>query len=99
MIAADDDQYSDALIGGALLDKLRRDEILNRNAHRLVKTLSRLPMRVQGLSQINWRELADQKRSRLSRGEMTPFSERGSANLLKVIAVVKVAVLVEVVVD
>ena len=45
------------------------------------------------------RELADQKRSRLSRGEFTPFSERGSAVLLEDIAAVEVAVLVEVVVD
>ncbi len=30
-------------------------------------------------------ELADQKRSRLSRGELTPFSERGSTVLLEVL--------------
>ncbi len=44
-------------------------------------------------------ELADQKRSRLSHGEFTPFSERGSAVLLEDIAAVEVADLVEVVVD
>ncbi len=36
---------------------------------------------------------------KLSRGELTPFSERGSAVLLEDIAAVEVAVLVEVVVD
>ena len=40
-------------------------------------------------------ELADQKRSGLSRGELTPFSKRGSAVLLEDIATVEVAVLVE----
>ncbi len=44
-------------------------------------------------------ELADQKRSRLTRGELTPFSERGSAVLLGDRAAVEVAVVVEVVVD
>ena len=44
-------------------------------------------------------ELADQKRSRVSRGELTPFGERGSVVLLEDIAAVEVAVLVEVVVD
>ena len=37
--------------------------------------------------------------SRLSRGELTPFSERGSAILLENTAAVEVAVLVEKVVD
>ena len=45
------------------------------------------------------REPADQKRSRLSRGELTPFSERGNPVLLEDIAAVEVAILVEVVVD
>lgn len=44
-------------------------------------------------------ELVDQKRSRLSRGEPTPFSERRSAAQLEDVAAVEVAVLVEVVVD
>ncbi len=52
-----------------------------------------------GIVRLTGRELADQKRSRLSRGELTPFSERGSAVLLEDIAAVEVAVLVEVVVD
>ncbi len=42
---------------------------------------------------------ADQKWSRFSHGELTPFSERGSAVLLEDIAAVETAVLVEVVVD
>ncbi len=37
-------------------------------------------------------------RSRLSRGKLTPFSERGSAVLLEDVAAVEVAVLVEVIV-
>ncbi len=52
-----------------------------------------------GIVRITERGLADQKRSRHSRGELTPFSERGSAALLEGIAAVEVAVLVEVVVD
>ncbi len=52
-----------------------------------------------GIVRLTGRELADQKRSRLSRSELTPFSERGSAVLLEDIAAVEVAVLVEVVVD
>ena len=52
-----------------------------------------------GIVRLTERELADQKRSRLSRGELPPFSERGSAVLLEDIAAVEVAVLVEVVVD
>ena len=47
------------------------------------------------LCQTNWREPADQRRSQLSRGEMTPFGERGSAFLLKGIGVVEVAVVSE----
>ena len=52
-----------------------------------------------GIVRLTRRELADQKRSRLSRGKLTPFSERGSAVLLEDIAAVEVAVVVEVVVD
>ncbi len=52
-----------------------------------------------GIVGLTGSELADQKRSILSRGEMTPFSERGSAVLLEEIAAVEVAILVEVVVD
>jgi|TARA_Y100000294_G_scaffold172449_1_gene187209 hypothetical protein len=52
-----------------------------------------------GFVRLTGLELADQKRSRLSRGELTPFSERGSAILLEDIAAIEVAVLVEVVVD
>ncbi len=53
----------------------------------------------RGIVGLTGLELADQKRSRLSRGELTPFSERGSAFLLEDIAAVEVAILVEVVVD
>ena len=52
-----------------------------------------------GIVRLTGRALADQKRSRLSRGELTPLGERGSAVLLEDIAAVEVAVLVEVVVD
>jgi hypothetical protein len=52
-----------------------------------------------GIVGLTGRELADQKRSRLSCGELTPFSERGSAILLEDIAAVQMAVLIEVVVD
>ncbi len=34
-----------------------------------------------GIVRVNLHELADQKRSRLSHGEFTPFSERGGAVL------------------
>ncbi len=44
-------------------------------------------------------ELADQKRSRPPRGELTPFSDRGSTVLLEDAAAVEVSVLVEVVVE
>ncbi len=48
----------------------------------------------KGIVSLTGRELADQKRSRLSRGELTPFSERASPVLLEDIAAVEVAVLV-----
>ena len=44
-------------------------------------------------------KLADQKWSRFSHGELTPFSERGSTVLLEEIAAFEAAVLVEVVAD
>ncbi len=53
----------------------------------------------QGIVRLIGFELADQKRSRLSRGELTPFSERGSAVLPEDFAAVEVAVEVEMVVD
>ena len=52
-----------------------------------------------GIVRLTGLELADRKRSRPSRGELTPFSERGGAVLLEGIAAVEVAVLVEVIVD
>lgn len=42
-----------------------------------------------GFVRLTGRDLADQKQSRLSRVEMTPFSERGTAVLLKGIAAVR----------
>ena len=53
----------------------------------------------EGIVRLTGRELADQKRSRLSRGELTPFNECGNAVLFEDIAAVEVAILVEVVVD
>ncbi len=52
-----------------------------------------------GIVRLTGRELVDRRRLTLSRGELTPFSERGSAVLLEDIAAVEVAVVVEVVVD
>jgi hypothetical protein len=43
--------------------------------------------------------MADHDRPRYSRGELTPFSERGSTVLFEDVAVVEVAVVAEVVVD
>ena len=48
-----------------------------------------------GIVRLTGHELADQRRSRLSRGELTPFGKRGSAIPLEDI----VAVLIEVVMD
>ncbi len=53
----------------------------------------------RGFVRITGRELADQKRSSLSRGELTPFSERGSAVPLEDIAAAEMAILIEVIVD
>ncbi len=52
-----------------------------------------------GIVRLTRRELADQKRSRFSHGELTPFSERGDAVPFEDIAAVEVAVPGEVVVD
>ncbi len=52
-------------------------------------------MPAAGIVRLTGRELADRRRSRLSRGELTPFSERGSAVLLEDVEAVEVAVLVE----
>ena len=58
------------------------------------------PMAVSsGIVRVNLHELADQKRSRLSHGEFTPFSERGGAGLLEDFAAVQMALLIEVIVD
>ena len=59
----------------------------------LTETLSR------GIVKLAGRELADRRRSRHSRGELTPSSECGSAVLFEDVAAVEVAVVVEVVVD
>ena len=47
---------------------------------------------VLGIVRLTGLEMADRKRSRLSRGELTPFSERGNAVLFEDIAGIKVAV-------
>ena len=52
-----------------------------------------------GVVRLTSRELADHDRSRHSRGELTPFSERGSAVQFEDVAAVEMAVLVEVIVD
>ena len=54
---------------------------------------------VDGIVRVIERELADRRLSRLSRGELTPFRECGSAVLFEDVAAVEVAVAVEVVVD
>ncbi len=54
---------------------------------------------LKGIVRLTGRELADRKRSRLSRGELTPLSERGNAVLFENVAAVEVAILVEVVMD
>ncbi len=53
----------------------------------------------RGIARLTGRELADQERPRRSRGELTPFCERGSPVLPEDIGAVEVAILVEVVVD
>ena len=52
-----------------------------------------------GVVRLTNHELADHERSRLSRCELTPSRECGRAVLLEDIAAVKVAVIVEVIVD
>ncbi len=52
----------------------------------------RLNGHAQGIVRLTGLEMADRKRSRLSRGELTPFSERGNAVLFEDIAGIKVAV-------
>ena len=53
----------------------------------------------KGIVRLTGRELADQKRSWFSHGELTPLSERGNAVLFENVAAVEVAVQVEVVMD
>ena len=52
-----------------------------------------------GIVRVIGRELADRRSSRLSRCELTPFRECGSAVLFEDVAAVEVAVVIEVVVD
>ena len=52
-----------------------------------------------GIVRLTNHELADHDRSRYSRCQLTPFSERGGTVLFEDIAAVEVAVVVEVVVD
>jgi len=56
-------------------------------------------MRTIGFVRVIGRDLVDQKRSKLSRSELPPFSECGSTVLLEDFAAVEMAVLVEVVLD
>ncbi len=53
----------------------------------------------RGIVRLTGRELPDRKRSKLSRGELTPFSERGRAVLLEDIAAIEVAFVIEMIVD
>ncbi len=53
----------------------------------------------KGIVRLTGRELADRRRSRLSRSELTPFSERGSAVLFENVSAIEVTVVVEVVMD
>ena len=76
----------------------RRRARLGRLGHRAGERLRELAAH-GALFGLTGHELADQNRSPPSRGELTPFSERGSAVSLENIAAVEVAVLVEVVVD
>jgi hypothetical protein len=46
---------------------------------------------LRGVVRLTNHELADHDRSRYSRGELTPFSERNSAVLLEDVAAVEVA--------
>ncbi len=52
-----------------------------------------------GVVRLNRQDMADQQRPRLSRGELTPFSERGSAVLFENVSAVEVAVVVEMIMD
>jgi hypothetical protein len=52
-----------------------------------------------GFVRLNRQDLADQQRPRLSRSELTPFSERGSAVLFENVSAAEVTVVVEVVVN
>jgi hypothetical protein len=54
---------------------------------------------LRGVVRLTNHELADHDRSRYSRGELTPFRERGSTVLFEDAPGVEVAVAVEVVVD
>ncbi len=55
-------------------------------------------MSPKGFVRLNKQDMADQQRPKLSRGELTPFSECGRTVLLEDIAAIEMAVLVEVVV-
>ena len=55
--------------------------------------------RLIGIVRVIGRELADRRSSRLSRGELTPFRDCGSAVLFEDVAMAEVAVAVEVIAD
>ncbi len=56
-------------------------------------------MALAGVVRLTNHELASRRRSRLSRRELTPLGQGGSAVLFEDVARVEVAVVVEVVVD
>ena len=60
---------------------------------------SPIKIRRAGVVRLNRQDLVDQQRPRFSRGELTPFSQRGSAVLFEDVSAVEVTVMVEMVVD
>ncbi len=56
---------------------------------------NRCPVSEKGIVGLTGRELADRKRSRPSRGAVTPFSKRGGAVRLEDVAAVQMAVKIE----
>ena len=61
--------------------------------------LSEGSSRLKGFVRVTGRELVDRVRSRLSRGELTPFSKRGGTVDFEVFAAVKMTFLDEMNVD
>jgi hypothetical protein len=79
---------------------IRRRSLRRSSNRQIDQTLSKLAhSNAIGIVRLTWRELADQKRTRHSCGELTPLSERDGAFLLEDIAAVDVAFVIEVIVD